>query len=161
MGSPPPMRGKGWTFQRLRGRCRITPAYAGKRPFSGATLPACQDHPRLCGEKVRPKMFSLQFKGSPPPMRGKGTGSRRRHKKQRITPAYAGKSGQFVHQMHCLRDHPRLCGEKVVPSVIHSSSTGSPPPMRGKVAERSDCLSVIGITPAYAGKSPSEVCRPR
>ena len=30
VGSPPPMRGKEWTFQRSHGRCRITPAYAGK-----------------------------------------------------------------------------------------------------------------------------------
>ena len=30
----------------------------------------------------------------------------------RITPAYAGKSVEFVVWVIRLRDHPRLCGEK-------------------------------------------------
>ena len=30
-----------------------------------------------------------------------------------ITPAYAGKSESFNDILYTLRDHPRLCGEKV------------------------------------------------
>ncbi len=50
---------------------RITPAYAGKRPFPHVRDWRTQDHPRLCGEKL------LRENGSVYEIR--------------ITPAYAGK----------------------------------------------------------------------
>ena len=66
-------------------------------------------------------------------MRGKGCVFAVRVKRQRITPAYAGKSR--------------------VRNIVSVHIYGSPPPMRGKgfdvpVIQRQD-----GITPAYAGKS--------
>ena len=52
-GSPPPMRGKVFGFEDEIVSSRITPAYAGKS-FLDCTLRAFhEDHPRLCGEKVR------------------------------------------------------------------------------------------------------------
>ena len=51
MGSPPPMRGKAVLLQSMVLWDRITPAYAGKRPFSTALTAFSRDHPRLCGEK--------------------------------------------------------------------------------------------------------------
>ena len=50
----------------------------------------------------------------------------------RITPAYAGKSDNFVAALSDFGDHPRVCGEKCM----------------------SRCLHRLGarITPAYAGK---------
>ena len=51
----------------------------------------------------------------------------------RITPAYAGKSGEKV-------------GDAI-------GGTGSPPPMRGKVISHLPSIVNKGITPAYAGKS--------
>ena len=50
---------------------RITPAYAGKRPFAVDETPASWDHPRLCGEKEADVQFLFHSLGSPPPMRGK------------------------------------------------------------------------------------------
>ena len=51
-GSPPPMRGKA-EGGAGSGCCRrITPAYAGKSFFSMHRHYKCQDHPRLCGEKI-------------------------------------------------------------------------------------------------------------
>ena len=70
---------------------RITPAYAGKRFLEKSGDVGKEDHPRLCGEKTslqRPLTFP---KGSPPPMRGKGTSSMQTTTLWRITPAYAGK----------------------------------------------------------------------
>ena len=49
-------------------------------------------------------------------------------------------------------DHPRLCGEKSLISIMSLPRTGSPPPMRGKVASIESYKLVDGITPAYAGK---------
>ena len=72
--------------------------------------------------------------GSPPPMRGKVTGS------------------QFCGQR--MWDHPRLCGEKFSVHGEPHYAPGSPPPMRGKVMQVLDKDNNIRITPAYAGKSP-------
>ena len=73
--------------------------------------------------------------------------------RRRITPAYAGKRMEWRQKKRCLGDHPRLCGEKWRQRWRKGSSTGSPPPMRGKAVPRRQNETVIGITPAYAGKS--------
>ena len=70
----------------------------------------------------------------------------------RITPAYAGKSHFFHINIIPLEDHPRLCGEKLSGAAGVAFSSGSPPPMRGKVLLPRRAGLVIGITPAYAGK---------
>ena len=86
-------------------------------------------------------------------MRGKVCACHWNFNTDRITPAYAGKSGGF----HILRefgqDHPRLCGEKKFTAFKFDNSQGSPPPMRGKGNIVVMMLLYYGITPAYAGKS--------
>ena len=52
-----------------------------------------------------------------------------------------------------LRDHPRLCGEKLSRLGMGLGKTGSPPPMRGKDMTTKSEIGIMGITPAYAGKS--------
>ena len=111
----------------------ITPAYAGKRP----TL----------------LLFRRSTVGSPPPMRGKVPHSFVHHLSTRITPAYAGKSVTVFRSAFSSRDHPRLCGEKLPGGRTTSKNMGSPPPMRGKGLVYRSAVIVIGITPAYAGKS--------
>ena len=64
----------------------------GKVLFVYNRLPEFGDHPRLCGEKILPRMIIFRQKGSPPPMRGKATANTALMDSQRITPAYAGKS---------------------------------------------------------------------
>ena len=73
--------------------------------------------------------------------------------RDRITPAYAGKSGGTGGGRGLRWDHPRLCGEKRQQSQPLRQAWGSPPPMRGKVLQRSVRTLHSGITPAYAGKS--------
>ena len=70
-GSPPPMRGKAIECSFFRKISRITPAYAGKSKYIHLKTMQCQDHPRLCGEKVRVTVETSVYPGSPPPMRGK------------------------------------------------------------------------------------------
>ena len=70
------MRGKVYNSSRVEQRNRITPAYAGKRQKTCAL-------PETCA-------------GSPPPMRGKAVVCVHRHVPAGITPAYAGKSGNFT-----------------------------------------------------------------
>ena len=77
----------------------------------------------------------------------------------RITPACAGKSSAAAAARICARDHPRVCGEKVIASVENVASKGSPPRMRGKEEGTLQALYNMGITPACAGKSKRTDCR--
>ena len=134
---------------------RITPAYAGKRRCGRRNGLCVQDHPRLCGEKKDRPPFSGCRLGSPPPMRGKVRNYNQRKGTSRITPAYAGKSGNFHLMRAKPQDHPRLCGEKATHGTGFLRALGSPPPMRGKVPEHLADKVANRITPAYAGKSRS------
>ncbi len=111
-GSPPHMRGKGEAERCLHPAGRITPAYAGKSSSADRHLGVFWDHPRICGEKHTRVHFLRRYRGSPPHMRGKGFVWILCGFVDRITPAYAGKSGHDHHQRPCGQDHPRICGEK-------------------------------------------------
>ena len=74
--------------------------------------------------------------------------------RDRITPAYAGKSSNPHSPDGNPEDHPRLRGEKQSKFIQFLRSKGSPPLTRGKVARKNSIVSADRITPAYAGKSP-------
>ena len=147
------MRGKVHFFSLPRFFTRITPAYAGKSFKNSKFSRVAQDHPRLCGEKGSPSLYSRSSSGSPPPMRGKAPFRFVVVACGGITPAYAGKSIRTLRNSHHDQDHPRLCGEKFSNCDEKTTCVGSPPPMRGKVALFSAGMCLIRITPAYAGKS--------
>ena len=75
-----------------------------------------------------------------------------------VSPAYAGKSRECARGLTRARNHPRVCGEKSSLSRKETTTSGSPPRMRGKVKQCLLEMSEIGITPAYAGKSVSRSC---
>ena len=152
-GSPPPMRGKVRQIRHLLFQIRITPAYAGKSPRCRFCFLSLEDHHRLCGEKSICYDSTRPRPGSPPPMRGKAAVISPSKKFRRITPAYAGKSKCSGSTVTHTRDHPRLCGEKMVFCAGVGCWWGSPPPMRGKVLPMPASVRRTGITPAYAGKS--------
>ena len=92
-----------------------------------------RDHPRTCGEKLRPsssERYTL-----------------------RITPAHAGKSQNLDGDESQAQDHPRTCGEKQLFRIFLCLLLGSPPHMRGKVRVISTNSADARITPAHAGKS--------
>ena len=91
--------------------------------------------------------------GSPPRMRGKVCTYSATEHGYGITPAYAGKSRPDPEPDAGTGDHPRVCGEKLIPPLLGFGFTGSPPRMRGKVEIHCRCVFDVGITPAYAGKS--------
>ena len=69
-----------------------------------------------------------------------------------ITPAHAGKSGEYGEQTARPQDHPRTCGEKKRAKPPPVSPQGSPPHMRGKVEMVIWMCRNSRITPAHAGK---------
>ena len=153
IGSPPRMRGK--VFCGCHGMCppRITPAYAGKSPADRDPDICVKDHPRVCGEKLLPRVVNFFAEGSPPRMRGKVKPLPITSGIVGITPAYAGKRTQMTLLDMVREDHPRVCGEKLRGDSEMMTSTGSPPRMRGKVLILVNGGAFYGITPAYAGKS--------
>ena len=91
----------------------VSPAYAGKSPAAAYACPGTQDHPRVCGEKAEQIKKSSADTGSPPHVRGKETKVCIHDISDRITPAYAGKRCCQQLSYSVLRDHPRVCGEKL------------------------------------------------
>ena len=94
-------------------------------------------------------------------MRGKGHGTGFTDRCVGITPACAGKREQRGSNSQWLKDHPRVCGEKVLLRLKHSRKLGSPPRVRGKDVGIPMLAPVIGITPACAGKSGRDNNAPR
>ena len=157
-GSPPLTRGKVLNPGSNAASARITPAYAGKSALSLAYPTNARDHPRLRGEKAVVSFNSCRHSGSPPLTRGKAQGFHHLRRNIRITPAYAGKRDRLTLWLGTAWDHPRLRGEKFsdVEYIIYDE--GSPPLTRGKVPELRARFRVLGITPAYAGKSSNRAC---
>ena len=148
------MRGKGVKARYERVAVGITPAHAGKSQFPGPSPALPRDHPRACGEKTF-KTYELDVsRGSPPRMRGKVLPPPLAALHRGITPAYAGKSSCSRRRGSDPQDHPRVCGEKRSLSSSSRAKMGSPPRMRGKDSFIVHCHACVGITPAWAGKSP-------
>ena len=152
-GSPPRMRGKAIQSRPDDSDHGITPAYAGKSLRRRSEMPILEDHPRVCGEKPADYVGYKLAEGSPPRMRGKEFGSKRKEKTMGITPAYAGKREIVEIDKTIVQDHPRVCGEKHQSFLSMNILQGSPPRMRGKVDNFRRGQTHPGITPAYAGKS--------
>ena len=153
LGSPPRVRGKGKNAYRPERTTGITPACAGKSPFFPGVPGLRWDHPRVCGEKNIPQIHISRSTGSPPRVRGKVVESWNSCVFSGITPACAGKSRATAAQQRAGRDHPRVCGEKLIASKRETLCTGSPPRVRGKAFIAEIRTRAVRITPACAGKS--------
>ena len=90
-GSPPRVRGKACRAAIPYSLDGITPACAGKSGLHLWSFQRTEDHPRVCGEKVKCCHGVGSFWGSPPRVRGKGRRGERTLRVQGITPACAGK----------------------------------------------------------------------
>ena len=91
--------------------------------------------------------------GSPPQVRGKLPCCAVGIYGRRITPAGAGKTRVVVRICRHGEDHPRRCGENLIPQQKKQKPIGSPPQVRGKPLARGGCGCCFGITPAGAGKT--------
>ena len=132
IGSPPRMRGKAKAAASRLRPLRITPAHAGKRVHRALMPGNIKDHPRACGEKLVILQANVDYWGSPPRMRGEDSCARFPRVEVRITPAHAGRSLRLPDYKVRIRDHPRACGEKLLPNVKALGTAGSPPRMRGE-----------------------------
>ena len=147
------MRGKLCCRCRLISQLGITPACAGK---TGGYIPAgCKigDHPRVCGENALPLCKTLLDVGSPPRVRGKRISQMGGCGRRGITPACAGKTSSSCRTNPKSGDHPRVCGENILPWQVRIWNSGSPPRVRGKLFKPLYAVLLLWITPACAGKT--------
>ena len=86
-------------------------------------------------------------------MRGKRDRICMDHGLSGITPAHAGKTRFQAKIRSDIGDHPRACGENNPLEKKGIVGAGSPPRMRGKHNFRLFRSTVLGITPAHAGKT--------
>ena len=107
----------------------------------------------MCGEKHWAFHRTSLHLGSPPHVRGKGQDFVAVDSRLGITPACAGKSHSSLWITQVVKDHPRMCGEKLLGRPVSSREEGSPPHVRGKVSIKRDNAVLFRITPACAGKS--------
>ena len=152
MGSPPRVRGKEGLNPLLMCSMGITPACAGKRRGALYKRQKGEDHPRVCGEKCIRSAVPMGHLGSPPRVRGKVDAATLTLKARGITPACAGKRKSYSKHKKHHRDHPRVCGEKIISRFVLRLCEGSPPRVRGKEALDIATDDERRITPACAGK---------
>ena len=131
-GSPPRVRGKADKTKLEKVWGGITPACAGKSDIRNSSL--------------------KKLLGSPPRVRGKVKTPQKGLQRPRITPACAGKRLMSLNSPTAQRDHPRVCGEKLLDKISSSLAWGSPPRVRGKAVQQQQTTCKPGITPACAGK---------
>ena len=151
-GSPPHVRGKGSGGNGPLFDGGITPACAGKRFDQRRQFVESEDHPRMCGEKLASGLSLRRMTGSPPHVRGKASHRGLVWELPGITPACAGKRQSPSGSHRLSLDHPRMCGEKCLNSLMVAPVTGSPPHVRGKGDSEVISQCTHGITPACAGK---------
>ena len=146
------MRGEACTASNCSCEMRITPACAGRRSDQLRGGGCFEDHPRVCGEKATFAAAAVLRGGSPPRVRGEAYMCISVETRPRITPACAGRRRPQTGPESYRQDHPRVCGEKRMRSLISPFRAGSPPRVRGEDSIFYGPCKAHGITPACAGR---------
>ena len=70
-----------------------------------------------------------------------------------ITPTYVGNTTRPTASTTKDEDHPHVCGEYTVVSILKTPSLGSPPRMWGIHYRKVGAKKAIRITPTYVGNT--------
>ena len=133
--TPPLTRGRPRTQQHFKDECGNTPAYAGKTNPGKNGERGRQKHPRLRGEDPLQVRYFQCGEETPPLTRGRPFLFIEERKRNRNTPAYAGKTLSAPQECGPFGKHPRLRGEdrnrtRKIPCVPET-----PPLTRGRHRE--------------------------
>ena len=159
LGSSPRMRGTHSRCRRAANVTGIIPAYAGNTMMTPRLTTATWDHPRVCGEHPLWLSRSRFGVGSSPRMRGTLCRCCRTRFRLGIIPAYVGNTVRLTFAWPETWDHPRVCGEHHMTSIMVHLSWGSSPRMRGTQSRCRPCMRRTGIIPAYAGNTRPALAR--
>ena len=86
----------------------------------------------MCREKESLPPALRIFSGSPLRVQGKDVNQQVTHRKDRITPACAGKSDGVIRKLREIQDHPCVCREKNPKTYFIETNLGSPLRVQGK-----------------------------
>ena len=117
-GSSPRMRGAPAAVGPADLPAGIIPAYAGSTAYMNREALIAGDHPRVCGEHGDAMSTVSSKSGSSPRMRGALPVLLAGARVRGIIPAYAGSTNQSLNPRGEDRDHPRVCGERRLSSII-------------------------------------------
>ena len=131
----------------------IIPAHAGNTCLPFAVRYLRWDHPRACGEHLRPVTLAVSVLGSSPRMRGTRRLALADRALDGIIPAHAGNTCETIVCRGLCGDHPRACGEHGAWNSVHAAFVGSSPRMRGTLAIYAHNPWCSGIIPAHAGNT--------
>ena len=130
-GSSPLTRGTQVSAELDLPRVRFIPAYAGNSPCHLLKRYRNSVHPRLRGELLSRRYFSVTGNGSSPLTRGTLDGRGADIALRRFIPAYAGNSTLKNLMLDAMTVHPRLRGELHISISWCGVLTGSSPLTRG------------------------------
>ena len=128
----------------------IIPACAGNTISPRFSRMLARDHPRVCGEHTACCAARSISPGSSPRVRGTRMRRHVMHAPPGIIPACAGNTSGFVSSATMARDHPRVCGEHPMETILTPRLLGSSPRVRGTPFQRSDF--------AYCSRDHPRVC---
>ena len=159
-GLPPRGRGRDNLYLETFYFFGITPAWAGKRSIPPDGKQPYHNYPRVGGEEVHLRNGRRGQEGLPPRGRGRDITTNDTKRRERITPAWAGKSNCVGQNTRCSTDYPRVGGEEVEAVTVEVAAEGLPPRGRGRARASVWLGAPRGITPAWAGKRRSPAAGP-
>ena len=136
-GSSPRVRGTAPISASSSRRCRFIPACAGNGNLLCAGASRRTVHPRVCGERPTTSSPAYLFFGSSPRVRGTVYQGLYHIANNRFIPACAGNGCCAKFPVRLPPVHPRVCGERILPTYCHATGYGSSPRVRGTVFDAS------------------------
>ncbi len=152
-GSSPRVRGTPCPLVLQLQRTGIIPACAGNTAELLEELLNDGDHPRVCGEHPPQCRKPDDRPGSSPRVRGTLPVVAEHLLRHGIIPACAGNTTGSFPPAWCRWDHPRVCGEHLIPHLATSFGVGSSPRVRGTPEAFDAFMPYGGIIPACAGNT--------
>ena len=152
-GSSPRGRGKRVFVVRGAVAVGLIPAWAGKTSRSACPTPWTRAHPRVGGENAITSAYKHSVSGSSPRGRGKRANGHAGFDDVGLIPAWAGKTRPIRASRPWSRAHPRVGGENTLTMRSATGCPGSSPRGRGKLETLTDNAPLLGLIPAWAGKT--------
>ncbi len=152
-GPSPRVRGAGGAARRTQRLGGTIPAGAGSRSGRYTAVYPVRDHPRGCGEQALREIGAVTAEGPSPRVWGAAVLVLAERHVLGTIPAGAGSSDGWYVTTHRARDHPRGCGEQIVPYSWRLGEAGPSPRVRGAVPCRRRPCRRSGTIPAGAGSS--------
>ena len=160
-GLSPRMRGNRGGRGRVQAGRGSIPAYAGEPWQQSGNQQLASVYPRVCGGTRVGRVLRNLGAGLSPRMRGNRVAALIGVAALRSIPAYAGEPQRGCSRWYSRRVYPRVCGGTSGGVVIHSSTCGLSPRMRGNRGNAGGRRQRRRSIPAYAGEpciNPPDCC---